>query len=100
MEIYSSMNNGNLIISLVGELDDHTANSARQSLDRIIDGATYKCIIFDLTKLSFMDSTGIGVLIGRYKKVKSSTQIFISNPSVIVDKIFLMSGLYDIMPRI
>ena len=60
-----------------------------------------KKVIFDLSGLSFMDSTGIGVLIGRYKKMKErQIPIYISNPSVQVDKIFNMSALYDIMPKV
>ena len=48
-----------------------------------------------------MDSTGIGVLNGRYKKLrKRNKNIFISNPSNTIEKIFNMSGIYDIMPKI
>lgn len=48
-----------------------------------------------------MDSTGIGVLIGRYKKMKlKNIPIFIANPSNHAEKIFKMTGLYDIMPKI
>ena len=48
-----------------------------------------------------MDSTGIGVLIGRYKLVKDKgVPIFISSPNKQVDKIFSMTGIYNIMPKI
>ena len=48
-----------------------------------------------------MDSTGIGVLIGRYKKLKTNkVPIYICNPSNHVEKIFQMTGLYEIMPKI
>ena len=48
-----------------------------------------------------MDSTGIGVLVGRYKRMKSKNiPIFICNPSNHVERIFKMTGLYDLMPKI
>ena len=48
-----------------------------------------------------MDSTGIGVLMGRYKKMKQrGIPIFIANPSVQADKIFRMTALYEVMPKV
>jgi len=48
-----------------------------------------------------MDSTGIGVLMGRYKKMKAkNVPIFIANPSAQADKIFKMTALYDVMPLV
>ena len=62
---------------------------------------TFRQIIVDLSELTFMDSTGIGILLGRYKKMKiKNIPIFICNPSIQAEKIFKMTGLYDIMPKI
>ena len=70
-------------------------------MDDLINGNTFNQVIIDLSELEFMDSTGIGVLIGRYKKLRSkNVPIYICNPSNHVEKIFKMSGLYDIMPKI
>ena len=58
-------------------------------------------IVIDLSELTFMDSTGVGVLIGRYKKMRECNKpIFITNPSRNAERIFKMSGLYEIMPKI
>ena len=58
-------------------------------------------VIIDLSQLEFMDSTGIGVMLGRYKKLQSrNIPIYIINPSNQAEKIFQMAGLYDIMPKI
>ena len=55
----------------------------------------------DLSGLDFMDSTGIGVLMGRFKKLKSmSVPLLIANPSKAVDKIMNLSGLYQFMPKV
>jgi len=57
-------------------------------------------VIIDLANLKFMDSTGIGVLIGRYKKMKDkNVPIYITNPSTQAEKIFKMTGLYALMPK-
>ena len=48
-----------------------------------------------------MDSTGIGVLLGRYKMLKKiGVPIYIQNPSVSINKILQISGIYEIMPKI
>ena len=90
-----------LYISLDGELDHHTAEYTRQHMDSAMTQTIAGQIIIDLANLRFMDSTGIGVLIGRYKKMKDrNVPIFISNPSNQAERIFKMTGLYQIMPKI
>ena len=102
MQIKSRIVNKTLYILLSGELDEYTAQSVRKNLDVLLDTQKgYVQIVMDLSELTFMDSTGVGVLIGRYKKLKTKNQqIYITNPSTHAEKIFLMSGLYQIMPKI
>ncbi len=101
MQIKSKIYNNTLYVLLSGELDEHTAIYTRQMLDKLLDKITYTQVIMDLNELTFMDSTGIGVLIGRYKKLKNSNiPIYICNPNSHIEKIFHMAGLYEIMPKI
>lgn len=101
MQIKSRVYNNTLYVIISGELDEHSSHYTRQELDKLFSTPTYSQVIFDLSELNFMDSTGIGVLIGRYKKLKnSSIPIYISNPSKHIEKIFQISGLYEIMPKI
>ncbi len=101
MEIFITMENGMLVFSLVGELDEHAAENARRKMDCAIQQNSYTAIIFDLARLSFMDSTGIGVLIGRYKLArKQDKKVYVRNLSTTVDKIFRMSGIYEIINKI
>ena len=98
MHIKSKVYNNTLYVVLCGELDEHSASHTRITLDNIFSGGDFNQIIIDLSELDFMDSTGIGVLIGRYKKMKSrNIPIFICNPSKHAEKIFKMTGLYEIM---
>ncbi len=102
MEIKSRNVNKTLYILLSGELDEYTAQSARKTMDTLFDTEKgFVQIVMDLSELTFMDSTGVGVLIGRYKKMREFNKpIFITNPSRNAERIFKMSGLYEIMPKI
>ena len=101
MQIKSRVHNNTLYVLLCGELDEHTASYTKSTLDELFVKPNFQKIVIDLSELDFMDSTGIGVLIGRYKKMKDRhIPIFISNPSSHVEKIFKMTGLYEIMPKI
>jgi stage II sporulation protein AA (anti-sigma F factor antagonist) len=55
---------------LCGELDECSAPYTRNIMDELVDTNCCNKVIVDLSELEFMDSTGIGVLIGRYKKLK------------------------------
>lgn len=101
MNIEYSLSGNTLFIRLLGELDEYTAGYTRTILDDMLIKHSYDNVVFDLAKLDFMDSTGIGVLIGRYKTLsKRNKKTYISNPSKSIEKIFNMSGLFEIMPRI
>ncbi len=101
MQVKSRVHNGVMYVLLCGELDEHSANYTRITLDDMFDKPTFKKIIIDLSELDFMDSTGIGVLIGRYKRMKDKNiPIYIANQSSHAERIFKITGLYDIMPKI
>ena len=100
MEIIYASGGNELRITPVGELDEHASNGARNSIDGAISKGGYRTVILDMSRLSFMDSTGIGVLVGRFKRFGSSTAFFISSPTQTVDKLLKLSGMYTIMPKI
>ncbi len=101
MQIIAKKNNDTLILELDGELDQHTASYTKEVMDKHLFENSSKQVILDLQKLDFMDSTGIGVLIGRYKKMKEKNiPIFILNPSSHIDRILNMTAIYKIMPKL
>ncbi|MDD4291957.1 MAG: anti-sigma factor antagonist [Clostridia bacterium] len=90
-----------LTIALQGELDECCAKTVRSELDSIFATENYNAVVFDLSMLEFMDSTGIGVLLGRYKTLASQNRpVYITSPNTNVDKVLKMSGIYSIMTRI
>ena len=101
MDIKYARSNDCFSISLSGELDEFSAGNARGILDRLIlDNINAKKIIFDLSEITFMDSTGIGLLIGRYKKIKQfDKRAYITGANVATEKVIQLAGLYNIMPK-
>ena len=101
MNIGFSSENNTLYIHMKGELDDCASNYARSIIDENLKNCTFKNVVFDMSDLKFMDSTGIGVLIGRYKYLKNrNINTYIANTSGTIEKIFKMSGIFEIMPKI
>ncbi|MDQ2086134.1 anti-sigma F factor antagonist [Herbivorax sp. ANBcel31] len=88
-----------LIACLSGELDHHSAEYVRQKIDNELMKSSNRNMIFDFSQVSFMDSSGIGVIIGRYKNIqKLNGEMAIINVNNRVKRIFEMSGLLKIIP--
>ena len=87
-----------LIMKIYGEIDHRYAIPIRREADRKIVTYPNKPFIIDLTDVSFIDSSEIGVIIGRYKLIKSFGQklIIVSSNST-VEKILNMSGVKKII---
>ena len=102
MEIKYKNSINDFTVYVSGELDEYSSSNAKRLLDKLFENVgNTKKIIFDLSKLSFMDSTGIGLLIGRYKKLsKMSIPIFLRGAKPSIEKVLELSGLYNIMPKI
>ena len=102
MQITTNRQGKSIYIALDGEMDEHSAAYARRQVDKIAEQSVgAEEAVFDLQKVSFMDSTGIGFLIGRYKKFKRfGVPMYVTNPNMTADKILTISGVYAIIPRI
>lgn len=87
-----------LIAGLSGELDQHMADRIRSSLNHnfLKEGITN--IIFDFTEIEFMDSSGIGMILGRYKQVKKlGGQIYLTGCSQSLLRLVQLSGIERIV---
>ena len=95
INIESKLNNENdfWVISLKGELDVSTADKLKEYLHNLADEKILDMKI-NLDKLDYIDSTGLGVMIGVLKKLKTDNkEIHILNPKSNVKKIFTITGL-------
>ncbi len=93
-------NKGNILVaSIIGELDHHCAEYIRDKIDGELIRSTTKNIIFDFSKVSFMDSSGIGVVIGRYKNIqKLNGKAAIIKANEQISKIFNLTGVFKLIP--
>ena len=102
MRVESQFLNRILYIRPNGEIDEYNAALARREVDKMAEeyAAVAQRVVFDLGEISFMDSTGIGFLIGRYKKLKSfNLPAYITGASFSTEKVIELAGLYGIMPK-
>lgn len=87
-----------LLIRLKGELDHHTAENLRNKVSDEIEKNNIHHIILNLEELAFMDSSGLGVILGRYKQIQSQGgEMVVCSISPAVKRLFEMSGLFKII---
>lgn len=87
-----------LFLRVTEEIDQHTADKIRRKLDSEIEIYSPKKVIFDFNGIEFMDSSGIGMVLGRYKLVKMLGGTFeIINVNKRLKRIFDMSGVSRII---
>ena len=83
-----------LIVRLAGELDHFCAQSIRRELDSLIADRTVRWLILDFSRLQFMDSSGIGVILGRYRQMRDrGGQVGVIHMNQHIARIFHMSGM-------
>lgn len=88
-------------VRLKGEIDHHSAPIIRKELDKIIGTYRPERLVLDFQDVSMMDSSGIGLVIGRYKKLKEKgASLCVVNVSRQVDAVFRVSGLYQIIKKL
>ena len=85
-----------LIIKIFGELDQHKASSVRENAELGRTGAVN--VAFNFENVTFMDSSGIGVIMGRYKTVTAlGGKVIIYGASDAVNRLIEMSGIKSIV---
>ncbi len=88
-----------LIVTMEGDIDHHTCEKLRSVVDDTLEQIRGKHILFCFSKVSFMDSSGIGVLIGRYKLVQRlHGKIAVFGAGERIKEIFHLSALDQLFP--
>jgi anti-sigma B factor antagonist len=93
LDIGTAVVDGRTVVQVVGEIDVYTAPQLREMLDAEIDAGRYDLVV-DLSGVSFMDSTGLGVLVGRLKQIRlndGSMRLVCAHDRVL--KVFVITGL-------
>lgn len=87
-----------LTVSPSGELDHFLAENMRNTIDATVIRSGARILVFDMSEISLMDSSGIGMLIGRYKFMKKrGGKVRVRGMDRQVERIFKMSGLNQII---
>ena len=85
---------GELRVFLQGEINHHNAVFVRQEIDEKIQELSSKNLVLDLAEVSFMDSSGLGLVMGRYQRMQElGGTLTVANPSAEHKKIFKLAGL-------
>lgn len=98
MEIAFEVKGRALTVKLRGEIDQHCARELRSAIDgRLHENREVKRLVFDLERVSFMDSSGIGVILGRYRFMRDrGGETAIVNAQKNVEKLLRLSGVYGL----
>ena len=89
---------GHTILDVAGEVDVYTAPKLREKLVELVGDGHHRLIV-DMTKVEFLDSTGLGVLVGGLKRVRShegSLALVCDQERIL--KIFRITGLTKVFP--
>lgn len=98
MDYGYEQNVGKLTVFIPKELDHHEAGKLRAEVDMLIDTYRVRSLVLDFSNTEFMDSSGIGVVIGRCRNMSFfGGEVCAKNLNERVDKIFTVSGLKKII---
>ena len=90
-----------LVVRLAGELDHYCAQSVRRDLDKLIADRSIRLLVLDFSHLQFMDSSGIGVILGRYRQMRDrGGQVGVIHMNPHIHRIFHMSGMDRIIRQL
>ncbi|NLJ17092.1 MAG: anti-sigma factor antagonist [Clostridiales bacterium] len=94
-----------IIVYLSGEIDHYTASIIRGEIDSAIHGSAPSLLVLDFEKVSFMDSAGIGLIIGRINEMKrvnsvNDDNVIITNTNGIIESLISLAGLSRLISKI
>ena len=97
--VQSEFCNNILSFYLSGEIDHHSAVSIREQMDRDIYFFRPKKVIMVMNGIAFMDSSGLGLILGRYTKIKDlGGALKIEDPTPEIEKILKLAGVDRLIP--
>ena len=100
MDFESSWNGAVLTVSVEGEIDEFSSRSLRAELDGLIENSRPRRMVLDMSKVSFVDSTGLGLTFGRYKILNAvGAELALRNVPRQVDRVLAMSGVYSFVEK-
>ncbi len=100
MELKAIRRGPRIKVELTGDVDHHNADSIREALDALIMDKQVTELVLDLSAVTFMDSSGLGVILGRYRTLtRRGGRLLLSGVPHAIDKILKMAGIYSLVDR-
>ena len=94
LSVQMALKKNMLIIRLKGELDQASAEKLKYRVSEVIDKYRIKNLVINMNEVPFMDSSGIGFIIGRYTQIKNRNgKIIVCMMNDSIERIFNLSGL-------
>lgn len=99
MKLMTCVKQGVLVVRVEGELDMHVAEEFRLTVDEALDSSGVKNILLSLKGVTFIDSSGLGVILGRYKKITQlGGKLLAAHAHPQIERILKLSGLLTVIP--
>lgn len=99
MNVHYNKEDKLLVMEITEEIDHHTTEKIRRRADYEIQRYMPKKALFDFNNVSFMDSSGIGMVVGRYKLLAMlGGSLELTNVNKSLERVFEMSGVLKIIP--
>ena len=93
------LDDGVAVVRVTGEVDVATCGLLRDSLLRIVTGEDFRGLVVNLAGVRFMDSTGIGVLAGVWRRVAATTaHLALAAPAPQLQRVLDTAGLTKVLP--
>lgn len=101
MSIECIKDGGRLTVLFSGDIDEYACRTLRGEIDASIDASAPAEVIFDLKKVSFVDSTGLGLILGRYKKLSRTGGVLrLKDVPPAVDRVLRAAGVYTVVEKV
>ena len=92
--------NNTLVVKFSGDVDNLVCESYKSKLETIINENKYKKVIMDFSCVTFIDSSGLGLILGRYNQLKKHNgTLYVSGVNKQTEKIFNIAGIWTIMDK-
>lgn len=94
MNVQINVTDEQITVCLTGELDHHSAKQVREEIDRALESNRPNSLVLDFKNVGFMDSSGIGLVMGRYKLMQSfGGSVRVANTPGHIKKVMELAGL-------
>lgn len=91
------LRSGTLTAFLEGEIDHHTARELREEIDKTASRTQPQKLVLDFSQVRFMDSSGIGLILGRYRLIREwGGKLSVANMPAHLERIVSLAGLKEI----